>query len=338
MNSFGNAFRISIFGASHAPKVGVTIEGVPAGIALAPADFLQDIMRRKSGALGTTSRIEEDIPTLQCRLDQGYTTGDPVTIYFENKNIRPEDYDQFKTVPRPGHADYTAAIKYFSLKKGFDNRDFMGGGFFSGRMTLPLVAAGVVAKKVISPIQVRARILEIGGIPAEKWEKIEQLLELTAQEGDSLGGVIECYCDNVPAGLGEPFFDSFESAISHAVFSIPGIRGIEFGDGFACSKMKGSQHNDCFIDAQGHTAKNGCGGINGGLTNGNQIVFRVAVKPTSSIVKEQETWDFANNCMTKLSAGGRHDVCFALRVPPVIEAVTACVLADFNSLSQQALK
>ncbi len=335
MNQFGENFKVTIFGASHAPKMGVTIEGVPSGIPLAPADFLRDIMRRKSGAKGTTSRIEDDIPTLQSGLDGGSTTGDTVIIYFENKNIRPEDYNQFKSVPRPGHADFTAAVKYRSSQKGFDNTLFMGGGFFSGRMTLPLVAAGVVAKKVIAPMRVEAKIVEIGGVPAERWEKIEQLIDLTVQEGDSLGGIIECRCDNVPAGLGEPFFDSLESKISHAVFSIPGIRGIEFGDGFACSRMKGSEHNDCFTDAQGHTATNGCGGINGGISNGNPVVFRIAVKPTSSIAMGQKTFDFAKGQMTELFVTGRHDVCFALRVPPIVEAVTACVLADFQLMAQQ---
>ncbi|MDD2595967.1 MAG: chorismate synthase [Bacteroidales bacterium] len=356
MNEFGTNFKISIFGASHAANVGIRISGVPAGIPLCREDFIQDILRRKSGAKGTTSRIEDDIPAILNGVSEempvadsgrvtgsgpsgvtgsnpfgittSHTTGEEIIISFENKNIRPQDYSQFKDVPRPGHADYTASVKYGTGRPGFDNTDFMGGGFFSGRMTLPLVAAGVVAKKVISPVRVEAKISEIGGIPYDRWEKIEQLLDLTAMEGDSLGGIIECTCIGVPAGIGEPFFNSLESLISHAVFSIPGIRAIEFGDGFKSARMKGSGHNDCFMYASGHTATNGCGGINGGISNGNPVVFRVAVKPTSSISKAQETFNFATGQMAELSAAGRHDTCFALRVPPVVEAVTACVIAD----------
>lgn len=333
MNSFGENFRITIFGASHAPVIGITIEGVPTGLQLDPADFTEDILRRKSGRKGTTPRIEEDIPIIESgvsKRDDGVTitSGEPLTIIFENKNIRPQDYASLKNIPRPGHADFTAYIKYSSNKGDFENTGFTGGGIFSGRMTLPLVGAGVVAKKIISPIEIKATLIEVGGIPTSDKEAIKALLEKTIEEGDSLGGIIECVCTNIPAGLGEPFFNSLESLISHAIFSIPGIRGIEFGDGFAASRMKGSQHNDPFIDRYGHTARNGAGGINGGISNGNPLVFRVAVKPTSSIRKTQTTFDFAEKVMTEISVSGRHDVCFALRVPPVVEAMTACVLAD----------
>jgi len=333
MNSFGENFRITIFGASHAPVIGITIEGVPAGLQLDPADFTEDILRRKSGRKGTTPRIEKDIPIIESgvrKRDDGtmVTSGEPMTITLENKNIRPQDYASLKNIPRPGHADFTAYMKYSSHKGDFENTGFTGGGIFSGRMTLPLVGAGVVAKKIISPIEIRATLIEVGGIPIGNEEAVEALLEKTIEEGDSLGGIIECICTNIPAGLGEPFFNSVESLISHAIFSIPGIRGIEFGDGFSASRMKGSEHNDPFIDRYGHTAKNGAGGINGGISNGNPLVFRVAVKPTSSISKTQTTFDFAENVMTEISVSGRHDVCFALRVPPVVEAMTACVLAD----------
>ncbi len=333
MNSFGENFRITIFGASHAPVIGITIEGVPTGLQLDPADFTEDILRRKSGRKGTTPRIEEDIPIIESgvsKRDDGVTitSGEPLTIIFENKNIRPQDYASLKNIPRPGHADFTAYIKYSSNKGDFENTGFTGGGIFSGRMTLPLVGAGVVAKKIISPIEIKATLIEVGGIPTSDKEAIKALLEKTIEEGDSLGGIIECVCTNIPAGLGEPFFNSLESLISHAIFSIPGIRGIEFGDGFAASRMKGSRHNDPFIDRYGHTARNGAGGINGGISNGNPLVFRVAVKPTSSIRKTQTTFDFAEKVMTEISVSGRHDVCFALRVPPVVEAMTACVLAD----------
>ena len=335
MNSFGENFRITIFGASHALEIGITIEGVPAGLPIDPTDFTEDILRRKSGRKGTSSRIEEDIPIIESgvrKRDDGVTvtSGEPLTIKFENKNVRPQDYTSLRNIPRPGHADFTAYIKYFSREKNFENTGFTGGGIFSGRMTLPLVAAGVVAKKIISPIEIRATLIEVGGIPTGENKAVEALLEKTIEEGDSLGGIIECVCTNVPAGLGEPFFNSLESLISHAIFSIPGIRGIEFGDGFSASRMKGSQHNDPFINQYGHTAKNGAGGINGGISNGNPVVFRVAVKPTSSISKTQTTFDFAERVMTDISVSGRHDICFALRVPPVVEAMTACVLADMH--------
>ena len=316
MDSFGNHFRLDIFGASHAPCVGVTIWGVPASLPLTPDDFTADLLRRKSGAPGTTPRIEDDRPEIDDRrADEG-----TLTLTFANRNYRNEDYRDFTAIPRPGHADFVALARYGSLRDGW----------FSGRMTLPLVAAGVVAKKLIQPLTVEARLVEIGGVSTEDPVAVERRLNAAATEGDSLGGLIECRCTNVPVGLGEPFFDSLESLLSHAVFSIPGIRGIEFGDGFAAARMKGSEHNDPIIDAAGHTARNGAGGINGGLSNGNPVVFRVAVKPTSSIRKPQRTFDFARGCLTDYSIPGRHDTCFALRVPPVVEAVTACVFADLS--------
>lgn len=318
MNRFGDNISVELFGESHSPVMGVIIRGVPESLQFKAEDFLYDIGRRKSGKKGTTPRVEADIPSIE---DKRGVDGSLV-ISFENNNIKSSDYDSFKDVPRPGHADFTSSVKY--------GKPSAGGGIFSGRMTLPLVAAGVVAKKMISPVIVRAELVEVGGIPYEDETGVANALSQAAEEGDSLGGVIECVCDNVPAGLGEPFFNSVESLISHAIFSVPGIRGIEFGDGFKAAGMRGSQHNDPFIDASGHTARNGAGGINGGITNGNQIRFRVAVKPTSTIRKQQETFDFKAGKMTSLSAQGRHDTCFALRVPPVIEAVTALVLADLS--------
>ncbi len=314
MDTFGHRFQLELFGASHAPTVGVTIRGVPATLPLAAGDFTADLLRRKSGARGTTPRIEDDTPVI----DDRRATDGTLTLTFANRNYRDADYRDFTAIPRPGHADFVALRRYGSL---LDGR-------FSGRMTLPIVAAGVVAKKLIAPVCVAASLVELGGIPADDDDAVGRLLDEAAQEGDSLGGIVECSCTEVPVGLGEPFFDSLESLLAHAVFSIPGIRGIEYGDGFAASRMKGSDHNDPFIDAAGHTARNGAGGINGGLSNGNPVVFRVAVKPTSSIRKVQHTFDFARGEMVDYSVPGRHDTCFALRVPPVVEAVTACVFAD----------
>ncbi len=328
-NTFGGneGLRVTLFGSSHEATVGVTLEGLPAGIDLHPDDFERDLARRRSGATGTTARRESDIPhfeggMLPCKDGSFVTSGQPLTITFENRDIRPADYEPFKFHPRPGHADFTAAVKYGPEAPA------SGGGIFSGRMTLPLVAAGVLAKRMIAPIRVEARLVEVGGIPAGDQAAVEDALKQAEADGDSLGGIVECVCSDVPVGLGEPFFDSLESVLSHAMFSIPGIRGIEFGDGFAAARKRGSEHNDRFIDALGHTATNGAGGINGGISNGNPIVFRVAVKPTASIARAQETFDFAAREVRPLSAGGRHDVCFALRVPPVVEAMTAICLAQ----------
>ena len=314
MDGFGTYFHLDIFGASHAPEVGVHLRGIPPALPLAEEDFIPDILRRKSGAKGTTPRIEADLPQIDDRRKEDGV----LTIRFANRNYRDEDYSDFTDIPRPGHADFTAMAKYGSLRNGW----------FSGRMTLPLVAAGVVAKKLIAPVAVEARLVEVGGIPADDAEAVDRLLDAVSREGDSLGGIIACCCTGVPVGLGEPFFDSLESLLAHALFSIPGIRGVEFGDGFAAARMKGSEHNDPFIGPDGRTASNGAGGINGGIANGNPIVLRVAAKPTPSIRKVQQTFDFTQGRMTDFVVKGRHDVCFALRVPPVVEAVTACVLAD----------
>lgn len=318
MNTFGRKFRVSIFGESHGPQIGVVLDGVPEGIELSEEDFSADIARRASGAKGTTPRKEADIPHILSGVFEGHTTGAPLCVVFENTNTRSSDYEQFDRTPRPGHADYVAAVKWDWAN------DPRGGGHFSGRITLPVVAAGVVAKKVLQGMNFDAKLVEIGGCAdSGAWP---ELLEKTAAEGDSLGGIIECNVGNVPVGLGEPFWDSVEALMSHAVFSIPGIRGIEFGDGFKASAMKGSEHNDPF-GPEG-PLKNGCGGMNGGITNGNDIHFRVAVKPTSSISKGQQTWDFAEEKETTLQIKGRHDVCFALRTPVIVEAMAAIVLAD----------
>ena len=336
MNTFGTIFRVSIFGESHGPEIGVVIDGVEPGIALSEKDFESDIARRRAGAKGTTPRVEADEPHILSGVYEGHTTGAPLAVVFRNADTRSQDYAKLKDVPRPGHADFTAHVKY----GGF--QDPRGGGHFSGRLTLPVVAAGVVAKKVLAEtvseetdgnVQFRceACLKEVGGIADhEAWE---ERLETVQQEGDSLGGVVECVVDGLPAGLGEPFWDSVESRLAHALFAIPGVRGVEFGDGFAAARMKGSEHNDRFAPDPEHEgfvvpATNHAGGVNGGITNGNPIVFRVAFKPTSSIRKAQETFDFEAGEMTALEVPGRHDTCFALRTPVIVEAMAAIVLAD----------
>lgn len=319
MNTFGHNFRISLFGESHGAAVGVVIDGVPAGIALSEADFAADLARRKGGSLGTTSRVEPDEPELLSGIYRGHTTGAPLAILFRNHCQESEDYAPLADTPRPGHADWVAAQKFGGWN------DPRGGGHFSGRLTVALVAAGVVAKKIVGA-KIEARVVEIGGEsdPA-KWQP---LLEDAKACGDSLGGIVECRAEGVGVGLGEPFFDSLESQMSHLLFSIPGIRGVEFGDGFGAARMRGSEHNDPIIAADGTTAKNGSGGINGGISNGNPIVVRVAVKPTSSIARTQQTLNTASGTVEPLSIGGRHDHCIALRAAVVVESAVAIALAD----------
>ncbi len=325
MNSFGRIFRINIFGESHGESVGLNLDGCPAGLDLNVADFLVDIERRKGGTQkGTTPRKEDDLPIFKSGLFNGKTTGAPITILFENNNTRSGDYEKLRAVPRPGHADFTAHAKF----GGYE--DYRGGGHFSGRLTVALVAAGVIAKKLLKGIEIKSTILEIGGET-----DIEKGLDKAIELKDSIGGIVECRVTGLPIGLGEHFFDSVESLISHAVFAIPAVRGIEFGTGFAAAKMFGIDHNDSIEGATGKTTTNHAGGIVGGYTNGNEMVFRIAIKPTSSTPKEQQTWNWETNEIEAFSVKGRHDLCIALRVPVVLEAVTAMVLADLMMIDQQ---
>lgn len=317
MNSFGNLFRISIFGESHGKAIGIVVDGCPPGIALSADDFIADLTRRRSGATGTTGRHESDIPQLLSGVFRGYTTGSPIGLMTVNEDRISSDYDEFTRIPRPGHADFTAGVKYSGYA------DLRGSGHFSGRLTWGIVAAGVIAKKVIGDMDISAKLISAGGS-----ENIQQAVEKALSENDSIGGVIECIVKNVPAGLGEPFFNPVESVISHLVFAVPAIKGIEFGSGFASASMKGSVHNDPFTDDKGKTATNNAAGINGGITNGNDIIFRVAVKPTSSTGVDQTTFNFLTRKMDTLKVKGRHDTCIALRMPVIIEAVTALALAD----------
>lgn len=324
MNSFGRLFKVSIFGESHGPYVGITIDGCPAGIPLNDEDFTEDLERRKGGMQkGTTPRKEEDKPVFVSGLFNNHTTGAPLTVLFTNSNTRSGDYEKQRDIPRPGHADFVAHRKF----NGFE--DFRGGGHFSGRLTVCLVAAGVIAKKILDPVKITATILEIGGEP-----DIEKGLQNAIEAKDSVGGIVECRAAGIPVGWGEPFFDSIESNISHAVFSIPAVKAIEFGAGFKASKMFGSQHNDALMDNTGQTKTNHAGGVVGGISNGNELLFRIAVKPTSSTPKEQESLNWTTGSMEPFSIKGRHDLCIALRVPPVLEAVTAIALADFKLLAQ----
>jgi chorismate synthase len=317
MNSFGVIFRISIFGESHGPAIGVIIDGCPPGLPLLQDDFTGDLRRRQSGSRGTTKRHEPDLPEILSGVFQGFTTGAPITLITRNSDKISSDYDEFRSIPRPGHADFVSGIKY----AGFS--DMRGSGHFSGRITWGLVAAGVIAKKIAADSSVNAKLISAGGSV-----NIEDALDKAIASNDTIGGIIECRVQNPPKGLGEPFFYSFESALSHLIFSIPAIKGIEFGAGFAASAMKGSVHNDPFVDSNGSTATNNAGGINGGITNGNEVIFRVVVKPTSSTGADQTTFNFKEGKMTTLRVKGRHDTCIALRIPVIVEAATAVAMAD----------
>ena len=318
MNSFGTLFRITLWGESHGPQVGVTLDGVPAGLPLDIPDFEADLARRRSGAKGTTPRQENDLPQIVSGLYKGHTTGAPLTLVFENANTRSGDYDNLLTQPRPSHADRTAAVKF----EGWN--DPRGGGHFSGRLTLALVAAGVVAKKILGGATFSTRLTAVGGQtdPARFDDAIDDAL----RDEDSVGGIVECRVAGIPAGWGEPFFDSVESAAAHLLFAIPAIKGVEFGDGFAAAALRGSAHNDPIADADGRTATNHAGGI----TNGNELIVRAAVKPTASIAREQQTFDFAAGRVAPLRIRGRHDACIALRAAVVVEAAMAVALADFK--------
>lgn len=324
MNSFGKLFKVSIFGESHGESVGIVIDGCPSGLPLKHSDFEADFSRRKSGAKGTTPRQEPDTPRIMSGVFNDLTTGAPIMILFENTNTRSRDYSQLKDIPRPGHADFTGHYKF----GGF--QDYRGGGHFSGRLTLGLVAAGVLAKKIMAPAEVLSSILEVGGS-----SDIEAALDRAIEKQDSIGGIIQCSITKVPVGLGEPFFDSIEAVLSHMIFSIPAIKGIEFGAGFSAARMTGSEHNDNIVSANGSTATNHAGGINGGISNGNEISFRVAVKPTSSTHQNQRTINLKTGQLEDLAIEGRHDTCIALRVPVVVEAAAAVVMADFMLQAQE---
>ena len=350
MNSFGRLFRVNIFGESHGESVGVNIDGVPAGLSLPLADFLPDLERRKGGMQkGTTPRKEDDLPIFKSGLFNGVTTGSPITILFENNNTRSGDYEKQRAVPRPGHADFVAHEKF----GGFE--DYRGGGPFSARLTVGLVAAGVIAKKMLAGVSgpdsgsrtgaqesgapavrrvtgatVTATILEIGGE-----QDLDRGLQKAIDAKDSIGGIIECRVSGLPVGLGEPFWDSVESLVAHAIFAIPAVRGVEFGTGFAAARLFGSEHNDAIEDRTGHTRTNHAGGVVGGITNGNELVFRLAIKPTSSTPKEQRTLNWETGQQEPFSVKGRHDLCVALRAPVIVEAVTAIVLADLLLLEHR---
>ena len=323
MNRFGHTFRLSIWGESHGERLGITMDGIPAGIALSAEDFEADLRRRRAGGEGTTPRREADIPRIVSGLYEGCTTGAPLTVEFVNGDVRPDDYALFTRHFRPSHADMVA-------RERFDGRnDPRGGGHFSGRLTAALTAAGVVAKKLLPDrMRFRTRIVEIGGCADP--DRFGETLRAAAAAKDSVGGIVECRVEGVPRAWGEPFFNPVESLVAHLLFAVPGVKGVEFGSGFAGARSRGSQNNDPILDERGTTATNHAGGIDGGLTNGNELVVRAAFKPRASIGREQITFDLEAGRPAPLVIPGRHDVCIALRGAVVVEAAVAIALADLR--------
>ena len=313
---------MTIFGASHSEELGVVLRGVPAGISLRAEDFASDLERRRPQSKGETPRHEADEPIVEGVDAEGVTTGESVTIKFRNTNCKSGDYSHLRLHPRPSHADLTQRMKYG------EEYNLAGGGMASGRMTVALVAAGVVAKKMLLGCSFQTELVSVGGVTNKA--EFESVISQARLAGDSVGGVVECRVSGVERGLGEPFFDSVESVISHLIFSIPGVKGIEFGDGFEGAKSRGSERNDVIINGEGNTKTNNEGGINGGIANGNDIVLRVAIKPTPSIAKAQQTFNFGSNSIEELRIGGRHDSCIARRAMVIVEAMTAFALADLR--------
>ena len=325
MNGFGKIFKVNIYGESHNASVGVLLDGIPAGIKLSEEDFYADLDRRRPQHVSQTSRKEADLPIIESGLFNGYTTGTPMLIRFLNQNTKSNDYSNLVTQPRPGHAD-------FVMNKKFDGfNDYRGGGHTSGRVTVGLVAAGVIAKKIID-FDFNTELVSLGTLK-DLSKKDEYLTEI-ASSGDSVGGVIRITVKNVPIGLGEPFFYSVESAISQMLYSVGAVKGVSFGIGFDGASLLGSEFNDMIVDKNGKTFTNNNGGINGGVTNGNDLVVNVFVKPTPSIYKEQQTFDFSKDEITTLQIKGRHDSAIIERAMVVCENAIAVALCDLYLLNK----
>ena len=326
MPYFGRNIRTAVFGQSHAAAIGVTIDGLPAGEAVDAAELEAFMARRAPGQNRmTTQRREADRPEILCGLVDGCTCGAPLTAIIRNGDTRSKDYAAIADLPRPSHADWVAMTKY----KGF--ADYRGGGHFSGRLTLGLVTAGVVAKLILkklykNKIKFDTVLSEIGGCADP--DRFPEIIEEALRTQDSVGGIVECTASGVPVGLGEPFFDSAESVMSHLLYSVPAVKAVEFGLGFGSAKLHGSENNDPIMSPDGATATNHSGGIVGGITNGNPVVVRVAVKPTSSISSPQLTLNTETGTPERLVIKGRHDACIAMRAVVVIESAVAAALCD----------
>ncbi len=352
-NTFGQTLKVTIFGESHGTAIGCVIDGLPAGIAIDWEEIKKEMARRAPGSSAmATPRKEKDAFEILSGFFNGHTTGTSLAMEIRNSNQHSSDYDILRDTMRPGHADYTGRVKY----KGF--QDYRGGGHFSGRITAPLTFAGAIARQVLAAkgIHIGAHAENVAGIKDRRFnpmgesaeafaalakqklpvldkeagKKMEEAILSAKAEEDSVGGVVECMITGLPVGLGDPFFDSLESELSHMMFSIPAVKGIEFGDGFALSEMRGSAANDpmTYVDGKVTITENHNGGILGGISNGNPVIFRLAIKPTASIGKEQRTVNVTEEKDTLLTIGGRHDPCIIPRAIPVIETAAALVVLD----------
>ena len=325
MNDFGKLFKVNIYGESHNSSVGVLVDGIPAGLSLDANDFLTDLSRRKPNKPSQTSRVETDLPIIESGLFNGYTTGTPMLIRFLNSNTHSSDYKNLVTQPRPGHADFVMREKY----NGYN--DYRGGGHTSGRLTVGIVAAGVIAKKITN-FNFETELVKLGTLT--DMSKKEEYLNEIVMAKDSVGGVVRITVKDVPVGLGEPYFYSLESAVSQILYSIGAVKGVSFGVGFDGCSLLGSEYNDPIINKEGKTASNNNGGVNGGVSNGNDLVINVFVKPTPSIYKAQETFDFETLEVKTLEIKGRHDSAIVERAMVVLENAVAIALCDLFLLNK----
>ena len=352
-NTFGNSVSVTIFGESHGPEIGVVLDGLAPGIPV-DEDYIAGklLLRRPAGKI-STARVEPDPFRIVSGVFKGRTTGTPICILIPNENTDSRDYSASRFLARPGHADYTAFRKYHGYE------DYRGGGHFSGRLTAALVAAGAIAQSALEKkeILIGTHIAKCAGISDRQFgnlrddiqtlaglrfavldkeaaDRMRMAMEEAAAEGDSVGGILETAVTGFPPGVGEPWFDSLESVLAHALFSIPAVKGVEFGGGFSLADQRGSRANDCFAMQNGTVATktNNNGGINGGISNGMPLLFRCAVKPTPSIYKEQETVDFLRSTDQKLVISGRHDPAIVHRARVVADSVTALLLCDLLAL------
>jgi len=319
MNSYGTLFKITLYGESHQNSIGVLVDGMPPGIFIDQEMIKKDLEKRKPGKIGTTTRIEDDEFKITSGVFNGYSTGSPIHLTIENKNVVSKDYENLKTHPRPGHADLVSKIKY----NGF--QDYRGGGRFSGRLTAPIVMAGTLAKMFL-PFDFSNELIQVGTL--KDLTKIDDYLEEIAKTNDSVGGIILLKVKNIPIGIGEPFFQKLDAEIAKMLFSIPSVKAVEFGLGFDGINLLGSEFNDLIVDSKGKTKTNNSGGVTGGISNGNDLIIKVMIKPTSSIKKPQDTYDFESKLVKELKIEGRHDVCIARRAGIVLENAIAIVLAD----------
>ena len=352
-NVYGNSITITLFGESHGAQIGAVLDGLAPGIEV-DMDFIRKQLElRKPHGKISTQRVEADEPNIVSGVFEGRTTGTPICILFENSNTKSKDYSKTKNLMRPGHADFSAVEKYHGFA------DYRGGGHFSGRITTPIVAAGAILIHALQKkgIHIGSHIRKCGSIEDRAFqnygsdiealngklfpvlddkiaEEMHAYMVQAANEGDSVGGVLETVVTGVPAGVGEPWFDTMESMLAHALFSVPAVKGVEFGEGFRFADMKGSEANDAFEIREGKvvTKTNHNGGINGGITNGMPIQFQTVVKPTPSIYKKQETVNIESMENAMLQIEGRHDPAIIHRARVVVDSMTAIVLADMLAL------